>query len=80
MLTGLSVATVEDAGKAAEILMEKGCKNHVVITLGKNGSLLLSRGGSEQGTRKAIHLPAPSVNAVDTTVTRALFQLTSVVN
>lgn len=69
MLTGKSVETVDDATQAAEILMLKGCKKHVVITLGKNGALLLSRVESEWGVFKAVHVSAPSVKAVDTTVT-----------
>ena len=71
MLTGKSVETVEDAAIAAENLMLKGCKKHVVITLGKNGAVLLSRAESEPGVFKVVHVSSPCVTAVDTTVISA---------
>ncbi|KAL4237952.1 hypothetical protein ACF0H5_002662 [Mactra antiquata] len=61
ILTGLPVQTVEEADIAAKRLRELGCKN-VIVTLGSNGCIVL-----EQSSDGIIHLPAPSVNAVDTT-------------
>jgi ribokinase len=63
MLIGLPVTNSVEALTAAKRLMEKGCKNHVLITLGKNGALLLSRNDSEP-----ILVQAPKVQAIDTTV------------
>lgn len=63
MLIGLPVTNSDEALTAAKRLMEKGCKNHVLITLGKKGALLLSRNDSEP-----ILVQAPKVQAIDTTV------------
>ena len=60
-MTGLSVTTVEEAKAAAMKLIEMGCKK-VIITLGSKGSLLATSDG------EPVHVPAQSVNAVDTTV------------
>ena len=58
-ITGCPVKNVEDAKKCAEKLVASGIRR-VIITLGANGSLLASRGGSE-------HLPPFAVNAIDST-------------
>lgn len=58
-LTGLSVATIEEATAAAEHLLAKGVEN-VILTLGERGSLLVNQAGST-------HVPTESVKAVDTT-------------
>ncbi len=63
MLIGLPVTSSDEALTAAKRLMDKGCKNHVLITLGKNGALLLSRSSPEP-----IIVQAPKVHAIDTTV------------
>lgn len=62
MLIGLPVTSSDEALTAAKRLMDKGCKNHVLITLGKNGALLLSRSSPEP-----IIVQAPKVHAIDTT-------------
>ncbi|MBL4628295.1 MAG: ribokinase [Roseicyclus sp.] len=60
-LTGLSVTTVEDALKAAKVLLENGVRKGALITLGENGSLFWD------GTR-AIHTrPMNAGPVVDTT-------------
>src|SRR5580698_906 len=56
-ITGGPVKNVEDARKCAEKLVTSGIRR-VIITLGANGSLLSSRGGSE-------HVPPFAVNAID---------------
>lgn len=58
-ITGSSVNSLEDAKKEARELVEKGIQN-VVVTLGKEGSLLVN-------DEEAVNLPAPSVDPVDTT-------------
>lgn len=55
---------MDEATASAKCLLEKGCKNHVLITMGDQGALLLSRGA----TNKPVHIKAPSVPAIDTTV------------
>ena len=67
MLIGLPVTSSEEALTAARRLMEKGCKKHVLITLGKNGVLLLSRNGPSAYS-EPIYVQAPKVQAIDTTV------------
>lgn len=62
MLVGLPVTCSEEALTAARLLRDKGCKNHVLITMGKNGALLLSR------NCEPIFVQAPKVQAIDTTV------------
>jgi ribokinase len=59
LLTGRPVATVDDAGAAADALRERGAGS-VVVTLGADGCLVVSPDGAE-------HVPAPTVTAVDTT-------------
>ncbi|VEN36421.1 unnamed protein product [Callosobruchus maculatus] len=58
--TGLPVKSESDARKAGVELLNKGC-NNVIITLGRQGALLMSKTG------KTIHVPSPVVAAVDTT-------------
>jgi len=59
LLTGLPVTTLEEAERAARVLMERGA-GAVILTLGERGSLLVN----EQGTT---YVSATSVRAVDTT-------------
>ncbi|KPK40010.1 MAG: hypothetical protein AMJ78_07615 [Omnitrophica WOR_2 bacterium SM23_29] len=58
-LTGVEVKDINSAIKAGRILLKKGVKL-VIITLGRLGCILISKDGAE-------HLPAPKVNAIDTT-------------
>ena len=64
MLTGLKVTGIVDALEAAKELLNKGCKNCVVITLGSQGAMFLEK----KQPNKPIFVPAPKVQAVDTTV------------
>lgn len=64
MTSGLPVRSLDEAVASAKCLLQKGCKNHVLITLGADGALLLSRGAEE----KPVHIEAPVVSAIDTTV------------
>ena len=57
--TGVHIDTLEDAKRAAEILLAKGVKK-VILTLGKKGSYYFD------GTTE-IHLPCLPLKAVDTT-------------
>ncbi|XP_024408371.1 ribokinase [Desmodus rotundus] len=61
ILTGLTVSSPADAGKAALVLMGRGCQV-VIITLGAEGCVMLSQ--SEPGPQ---HIPTENVKAVDTT-------------
>ncbi|XP_004418254.1 PREDICTED: ribokinase isoform X2 [Ceratotherium simum simum] len=61
ILTGLKVGSPADAGKAALVLMERGCQV-VIITLGAEGCVMLSQ---TQPVPK--HIPTEKVKAVDTT-------------
>uniref|UniRef100_A0A3B3BRZ5 Ribokinase n=1 Tax=Oryzias melastigma TaxID=30732 RepID=A0A3B3BRZ5_ORYME len=61
LLTGCSVADVEDAHRAAQELRKRGC-SAVIITLGSQGCVVLKAQES-----KSIHVPATAVTAVDTT-------------
>lgn len=61
--TGIQVRSLDEAAASAKCLLEKGCKNHVLITLGAQGALLLSRGDAD----KPVHIKAPAVSAIDTT-------------
>jgi ribokinase len=56
---GLKVETVEDANKAAKVLLGKGVKN-VIITLGEKGALLLNEEVEE-------FIEALEVDVIDTT-------------
>ncbi len=60
LLTGLQVTNVDEAKSAAMQLLQKGCKK-VIITLGGQGSLLMTSGGIP------VHIPARRVQAFDTT-------------
>ena len=62
LLTGEKVETVEEAKNVIAHLLSRGC-NSVIITLGGKGAVFASR---EEPT--AVHVPAPSVKATDTTV------------
>lgn len=57
--TGVKVETVEDASKAADVLLAKGVKN-VVITLGKAGAYY-------KNATESRHIEGITVNAIDTT-------------
>nr|XP_031322644.1 ribokinase isoform X4 [Camelus dromedarius] len=61
ILTGLEVSSPEDAGKAALVLTERGCRV-VIVTLGAEGCVMLS-----QTETVPKHIPAEKVKAVDTT-------------
>jgi len=60
LLTGQPVGTIEQAVEAAKLLHGRGPKV-VIITLGQRGALLLD------GDQPAKHIPARSVEAVDST-------------
>ena len=59
ILSGVDVADVESAEKAAREIAARGCET-VIITLGENGALLLDQG-------QAQHFPPVAIKAVDTT-------------
>ena len=59
LLTGVSIRELSDVEKAGRILLERGVE-YVVITLGAEGSLLISRDFTE-------HIPAFKTKVVDTT-------------
>jgi ribokinase len=59
LLTGLPVATVEEAEIAARVLLERGA-GVVILTLGERGSLLIS-------SDEVVHVPATPVKALDST-------------
>lgn len=59
ILSGIQVNDVEDAKKAAKVLMDKGAKN-VIITLGSKGALVVTE-------EKTEFIESIKVNAVDTT-------------
>ncbi|CAJ1074085.1 ribokinase isoform X1 [Xyrichtys novacula] len=61
LLTGSSVITVEDADRAAQELLKRGCGS-VIITLGPQGCVVLE---GKESTSK--HVPSTGVTAVDTT-------------
>ena len=65
MISGTRVTNMETAKKAAAIIRDKGVKN-VVVTMGKQGALVCHQKGFLQ-------LPAPKVEAVDTTVAGDVF-------
>lgn len=58
-LTGMAVNTLEEATAAAQNLLNRGPRT-IILTLGERGSLFVTTEGSQ-------HIPAPSVQAVDTT-------------
>lgn len=61
MLTGSSVTNVEEAHRAGQELLKRGCGS-VIITLGPHGSVVLK---AQESSSK--HIPVPAVTAVDTT-------------
>lgn len=65
MLSGIKVSGIESAEKASVIIYEKGVKN-VIITMGALGAVVCKDG-------KIRLIPAPSVEAVDTTAAGDVF-------
>jgi ribokinase len=65
MLSGVKIRNIDAAEKAAIILFKKGVK-HVIITLGRLGAAVYSAG-------KFTLIPAPEVEAVDTTAVGDVF-------
>ncbi|XP_053700807.1 ribokinase isoform X1 [Synchiropus splendidus] len=61
LLTGSSVATVEEASRAAQELLSRGC-GAVVVTLGAQGCVVVTAPECS-----ATHVPTAEVKAVDTT-------------
>lgn len=61
ILTGLAVSSPADAGKAALVLMQRGCRV-IIVTLGAEGCVMLS-----QTEPVPKHIPTEKVKAVDTT-------------
>jgi ribokinase len=59
ILSGMEVNSIENAEKAAEILINRGCEN-VIITLGSKGALVVTK-------EKTKFIKALKVNAIDTT-------------
>jgi ribokinase len=59
LLTGRTVATLDDAEAAARILLAQGAPT-VIITLGERGSLLVCK-------EQVLPVPAPIVQTVDST-------------
>ena len=58
-LSGMPVKTMDEAAKAAQILIDRGTKN-VILTLGERGCLLVTRDMVK-------HIPVEPVKAIDTT-------------
>ncbi|XP_019826054.2 ribokinase isoform X2 [Bos indicus] len=69
ILTGLEVCSPTDAGRAALVLLERGCQV-VIITLGAEGCVMLS-----QTEPVPKHIPTEKVKAVDTTAQLFFFFL-----
>jgi len=69
LLTGCPVNNVDEAHRAAQELLRRGC-GAVIITLGPQGCVVLK---AQEST--STHIPATVVTAVDTTVrmTHTLF-------
>ena len=65
------MSSKEESYKAVGVLLDRGCKM-VIITLGDEGCVFAS---SED--RKPVHVPAPTVTPVDTTVSQLILNLTS---
>ena len=63
--TGIKIEGPTSATQAADYLLKKGVKN-VIITLGRNGAFF-------QTEKFHYHIPAPVVNAVDTTAAGDVF-------
>lgn len=66
LLTGSSVADVEEARRAAQELQKRGCGS-VIITLGPQGCVVLK---AQESISK--HVPTTAVAPVDTTVSMHL--------
>ncbi|XP_039992434.1 ribokinase isoform X2 [Xiphias gladius] len=64
LLTGSSVTTVEEAHRAGQELLKRGCGS-VIITLGPQGCVVLK---AQESTPK--HVPTTAVTALDTTRSR----------
>ncbi|WNS41429.1 ribokinase [Paenibacillus sp. MMS20-IR301] len=58
ILAGISVESIDDAERAARLLLLKGVR-HVIVTLGSKGALIVNAAGS-------LHVPGFPVQAVDT--------------
>lgn len=58
----MQVPGVQEAKTAAKSILQKGCQV-VIVTLGENGAVVMSKADYE-----AVHIPAPKVKAMDTTV------------
>ena len=65
ILSGISINNIDDVKNAASKLVEFGVKN-VIITLGKDGALILEN-------NIFTHVPAPEVDVVDTTAAGDVF-------
>ncbi|KAI9000383.1 ribokinase [Hyaloraphidium curvatum] len=62
LLTGLPVVSDNELVAAAKVLLERGVRGHVVVTLGSRGALVVARGSESN----VMFVPAPKVEAVDT--------------
>ena len=62
ILTGHKVDSVEEAKQSCSALQNLGCTS-VIITLGQLGCVVMETRGGD-----CVHVPAPSVHPVDTTV------------
>lgn len=62
IITGMQVPGVQEAKTAAKLILQKGCQV-VIVTLGENGAVVISKSDDE-----AVHIPTPKVQAMDTTV------------
>lgn len=58
----MQVPGVQEAKTAAKLILQKGCQV-VIVTLGENGAVVISKSDDE-----AVHIPNPKVQAMDTTV------------
>lgn len=61
IITGMQVPGVQEAKTAAKSILQKGCQV-VIVTLGENGAVVMSKADDE-----AVHIPTPKVQAMDTT-------------
>ena len=58
----MTVTSVDDAQAVTSVLLQRGCQT-VIVTLGAQGAVFATKDKPE-----AIHVPARSVQAIDTTV------------
>lgn len=65
LLTGLKVRDQQSANTACEVLLDKGVKN-VIITMGASGAFF-------RNSETSFLIPAPKVNAIDTTAAGDVF-------